>query len=460
MKRIAIIGGGIAGLSAAYFLEKARRAGAPLQWTLFEKSGRLGGVIRTEQRDGFILEAGPDSFLTAKPDALALCRELGIEDQIIPSNDSKRKTYILAKKRLIEIPDGLQFMVPTRVLPIATTPLFSFGTKLRMARELLIRPGSMNGDESVASFVRRHFGQEMVDRIAEPLLAGVYGGNAEHLSMRAVLPMFAAMERDHGSLARASLKAKKKAAASGTQPAPLFSSLKNGLQQMLNALTPTLDPQALRLQQTVTGVARRNGEWQIATTDGSHIFDAVLLGIPATSSAALLAPLDQEISSRMARIQYTSSAAVAVAFDKIDLPPGFGYLVPGTEGKKMMACTFVHNKFSYRAPEGSSLLRCFFSSSRVPDLLKFSDAELEKFALEELREVLGLTAPPRFVRVFRWSQGLPQYETGHLDRVAEIQSRLEALPGLNIIGNSFYGVGIPDCIKSARQAVEKLSQEQ
>jgi len=460
MKRIAIIGGGIAGLSAAYFLEKARRAGAPLQWKLFEKSARLGGVIRTEQQNGFILEAGPDSFLTAKPDALALCRELGIEDQVIPSNDAIRKTYILAKKRLIEIPDGLQFMVPTRVLPIATTPLFSFGTKLRMARELLIRPGAMNGDESVASFVRRHFGQEMVDRIAEPLLAGVYGGNAEHLSMRAVLPNFAAMERDHGSLARASLKAKKKAAAAGTKPPPLFSSLKNGLQQMLDALTPTLDPQALMLKQTVAGVARRNGEWQIATTDGSQSFDAVLIGIPATSAATLLAPLDEEIASRMARIQYTSSAAVAVAYDNIKLPPGFGYLVPGTEGKKMMACTFVHNKFSYRAPEGSALLRCFFSSSRVPDLLKFSDADLEKAALEELREVLGLTATPRFVRVFRWSQGLPQYETGHLDRVAEIQTRLEALPGLIIIGNSFYGVGIPDCIKSARQAVEKLSLAQ
>lgn len=460
MKRIAIIGGGIAGLSAACFLEKVRRAGAPLQWTLFEKSARLGGVIRTEQQDGFVLEAGPDSFLTAKPDALALCRDLGIEDQIIPSNDAKRKTYILAKKRLIEIPDGLQFMVPTRILPIATTPLFSWGTKLRMARELMMRPGSVNGDESVAAFVRRHFGQEMVDRIAEPLLAGVYGGNAEHLSMRAVLPMFAAMERDHGSLARASLKAKKKAAAAGTKPAPLFSSLRNGLQQMLNAITPALDPQALRLQQTVTGLDRRNSQWEITTNDGSHSFDAVLLGIPATSAAALLAPLDQEIASRMARIQYTSSAAVAVAFDKIDLPPGFGYLVPGTEGKKMMACTFVHNKFSYRAPEGSALLRCFFSSSRVPDLLKFSDDDLQAFALAELREVLGLTAAPRFVRVFRWSQGLPQYETGHLDRVAEIQSRLEALPGLNIIGNSFYGVGIPDCIKSARQAVERLTSTQ
>jgi len=460
MKRIAIIGGGIAGLSAAYFLEKARRAGAPLQWTLFEKSKRLGGVIRTEQQDGFVLEAGPDSFLTAKPDALALCRELGIEDQIIPSNDAIRKTYILAKNRLIEIPDGLQFMVPTRILPIAATPLFSWGTKLRMARELLIRPGSMNGDESVATFVRRHFGQEMVDRIAEPLLAGVYGGNAEHLSMRAVLPMFAAMERDHGSLARASLKAKKKAAASGTKPAPLFSSLKNGLQQMLNALMPTLDPQALRLQQTVTGVVRGNDEWNITAGDGSHSFDSILLGIPATSAAALLASVDQEISSRMARIQYTSSAAVAVAFDKVDLPPGFGYLVPGTEGKKMMACTFVHNKFSYRAPKGSALLRCFFSSSRVPDLLKLSDDDLERAALEELREVLGLTAAPRFVRVFRWNQGLPQYETGHLERVAEIHSRLESLPGLNIIGNSFYGVGIPDCIKSGRQAAEKLMQGQ
>lgn len=464
MKRIAIIGGGIAGLSAAYYLEKARKSGTPLEWTLFEKSARLGGVIRTERQDGFVLEAGPDSFLSVKPDATALSRELGLGDAIIQSNDHLRKTYIVVKNRLIAIPDGLHFMIPTRVWPMAMTPLFSLGTKLRMARELFLAPrnGAGNEDESVADFVRRHFGQQMVDRVAEPMLAGVYGGSAEQLSVRAVLPMFATMEREEGSLARATLKLHKKAA--GKAPQPLFTSLRNGLQQIPEALIPGLPAQWLRLQQPVSALQKTSDGWQVASGGGPEEFkaqlkaefDAVLLGIPATSAAGLLAGIDPQIASRMERIQYTSSAAVALAYDRVELPPGFGFLVPGTEGRRMMACTFVHNKFSFRAPEGSALLRCFFSSSRVPDLLKYSDAELEQAALQELKEILGVQTTPRFTRVFRWAQALPQYETGHLDRVAEIQTRLAALSGLNIIGNSFYGVGIPDCVKSARAAVERI----
>src|SRR5882672_6199853 len=228
MKRIAIIGGGIAGLSAAYYLEKARRGGVGLEWTLFEKSDRLGGVIKTERRDGYVLEAGPDSFLTAKPDARLLCQDLGIADQLISSNDFQRKTYILVKGRLVPIPDGLEFMVPTRVWPIATTRLFSFTTKLRMAAELFSSNGAENQDESVADFVRRHFGQQMVDRVAEPLLAGVYGGNANSLSVRAVLPRFVEMEHESGSLVRATLRARKARLKSNAQPQPLFTSLKNG----------------------------------------------------------------------------------------------------------------------------------------------------------------------------------------------------------------------------------------
>src|SRR5258708_7769754 len=227
MKRIAIIGGGIAGLSAAFYLEKARRSGTDLEWALFEKSDRLGGVIQTERRDGYVLEAGPDSFLTAKPDARLLCQDLGIAGQLISSNDFQRKTYILVKGRLVPIPDGLEFMVPTRVWPMAATQLFSFATKVRMAAELFSHTEARKEDESVAGFVRRHFGQEMVDRMADPLLSGVYGGSAEHLSVRAVLPRFVAMEREHGSLVRATLQARKARTQSNSSQ-PLFTSLKNG----------------------------------------------------------------------------------------------------------------------------------------------------------------------------------------------------------------------------------------
>jgi protoporphyrinogen/coproporphyrinogen III oxidase len=460
MKRIAIIGGGIAGLSAAFYLEKARRAGADLQWALFEKSDRLGGVIQTERHDGFVIEAGPDSFLSIKPDAARLCQELGLGDQLIPSNDASRKTYILVKGSLVPIPHGLEFMVPTRIWPMATTPLFSFSTKLRMAAELFSSARKDSGDESVGDFVRRHFGQEMVDRVAEPLLAGVYGGNAERLSIRAVLPRFAEMERQHGSLVRATLKAKaqvRSKAPTGSKPQPLFTSLKNGMQQMVEALTATLPQASIRMGQQNLSLRPVNDDWQIESAGISERFQAVLLAAPAPAAAGLLRQFHPALIEGLARIEYTSTAAVALAYDQAELPPGHGFLVPRSEGRKMMACTFVHKKFSHRAPGDKKLLRCFFSSSRMPDLLTHSDEVLQQFARQELKEILGLTAEPKFARTFRWDRAMAQYETGHLDRVAEMEKIIAAMPGFHIIGNSFHGIGVPDCIKSARLAVEQIT---
>lgn len=462
MKRIAIVGGGIAGLSAAWSLEKARRSGADLEWALFEKSDRLGGVIRTECRDGFVLEAGPDSFLSIKPDGARLCKELGLGDQLISSNDEERKTYILVNGRLVAIPQGLEFMVPTRIWPMATTRLFSFATKLRMAGELFSGRKNDEEDESVGDFVRRHFGQEMVDRVAEPLLAGVYGGSADRLSIRAVLPRFAEMERENGSLVRATLNAKARArksapAGARTQPAPLFTSLKNGMQQLVNALVDALPKSSIRLQQQNVAVRPVNDAWQIAAAGASERFDAVLLAVPAPSAATMLRQAVPLLIDGLSRIAYTSSAAVALAYDDIPLPEGHGFLVPRSENRKMMACTFVHKKFSHRAPEGKKLLRCFFSSSRVPELMQYSAEDLQTIARQELKEVLGLDREPLFVRTFRWERAMAQYETGHLDRVAEMEKILAAMPGLHVIGNSFHGIGVPDCIKSARLAVEQIT---
>jgi oxygen-dependent protoporphyrinogen oxidase len=460
MKRIAIIGGGIAGLSAAFYLEKARQAGAHLQWTLFEKFDRLGGVIQTERRDGFVLEAGPDSFLSAKPEAARLCGELGIGDQLISSNDAERKTYILVGGRLIAIPPGLEFMVPTRVWPMATTPLFSFKTKLSMVRELFSGARKEAADESVADFVRRHFGQEMVERVAEPLLAGVYGGNAAELSVRAVLPRFAEMEREHGSLVRATLKAKRKAAAQGRpggKPQPLFTSLRNGMQQIVEALAAALPQSSIRLRQTELLVRPMNDDWQIETAGIPDRFQEVVLAVPAPAAAEILRQFHPALLDGLKRIQYTSSVAVALAYDEVALPPGHGFLVPRSEGRKVMACTFVHKKFPHRAPEGKKMLRCFFSSSRMPDLLTYSDEALQQIARQELKEILGLTAEPTFARTFRWERAMAQYETGHLDRVAEMEKILADAPGFHLVGNSFYGIGVPDCIKTARQAVERIT---
>jgi oxygen-dependent protoporphyrinogen oxidase len=467
MKRIAIIGGGIAGLSAAYYLERARASGVELEWTLFEKSDRFGGVIQTELRDGFVLEAGPDSFLTVKPEAAQLCRDLGLGDQLISSNDAGRKTYIVVKERLIPIPDGLEFMVPTRIWPMARTRLFSFGTKLRMAREMSASPQGAsrvgNEDESVASFVLRHFGAEMVERVAEPLLAGVYGGDAANLSVRAVLPRFAEMEREHGSLVRATLKAhRQRARAKRKTQAPtqsLFTSLKGGMQQVVDALLATLPAPWRRLQYPVSALRQAGDEWQVESAEAktSERFHNVVVAAPATAAAELLRGIRPELAENLDKITYTSSCAVALAYDHLDLPPGFGFLVPRSEGHKMLACTFVHRKFPHRAPEGSALLRCFFSSSRLRGWQGYSESALLDLAQRELTDIMGLRAMPRFARVFRWACGLPQYTIGHLERVAEMEKSLSGLPGLHIIGNSFYGIGVPDCVRSGMRAAATIA---
>jgi protoporphyrinogen/coproporphyrinogen III oxidase len=471
MKRVAIIGGGIAGLSAAFYLEKARRSGTPLAWNLFEKSDRLGGVIKTEHREDYVLEAGPDSFRTAKPDAAQLCRDLGIDGQLISSNDSERKTYILVRGRLVPIPDGLQFMVPTRLWPMVATPLFSWSTKFRMATELLARSSIQPQDESVAEFVCRHFGEEMVERVAEPLLAGVYGGDAANLSVRAVLPRFVEMEREHGSLVKAALRAREPHPARSAlenregevgataQPQPLFTSLKNGMQQMVDALVAQLPANSVRLRQRDLSLRRSGDDWLIESAGSGERYDAVLLAVPAPAAAALLRSEHEDLAGLLEKIQYTSSVAVALAYDRAHLPPGHGLLVPRAEKRQLLACTFVHKKFMHRAPEGSALLRCFISSARVPGLLNYTDNAIEEIVLREVKEILGLSAKPAFTRVFRWECALPQYETGHLERVAAMETLLAAIPGAHIIGNSFHGIGIPDCIRSARLAVERITSD-
>ncbi|HKW75262.1 MAG TPA: protoporphyrinogen oxidase [Terriglobales bacterium] len=455
MRRVAIVGGGSAGLSAAFYLERARRNGAQIEWTLFEKSDRLGGVIKTEIHDGFVLEAGPDSFLTAKAEGAQFCRDLGIADQLIYSNDASRKTYVLVQGKLVEIPPGLEFMVPTRIWSIATSPLFSFRTKLRMAGEWFTAARSSDQDESVGEFVRRHFGREMMERVAEPLLAGVYGGNADEMSVRAVLPLFAEMERTNGSLVRATLRSRKRREQDSASQ-PLFTSLKGGMQQMVDAAAASLPAERIRLRQPVIAVQPCNDDWQITAGGQTEKFQAVLLALPAASAAVLLRQFHPALMGGLRQIRYSSSAAVALGYQSASLPAGHGFLVPRTEGKKMMACTFVHRKFPYRVPDGAALLRCFFSSSRARDLLSHTDDELLQIACSELKDILGLAGEPCIQRMFRWEAALPQYSVGHLERVAEMERVLAEIPGVQVIGNSFHGVGIPDCIRSGREAAEKI----
>ena len=461
MKRIAIVGGGISGLASAYALEEARRAGASVDYVLYESSPRLGGVLRTEHINGCVVEAGPDSFITEKPWAADLCRSLGIGDQLIGSNDADRKTYILTRGRLVEMPDGLMFMVPTKILPTGLSPLFSWKTKLRMAQELLHPPRGVDRDESVAEFVERHYGGEMVDRLADPLLSGVYGGEAANLSVRAVLPRFAEMERTHGSLGKAMLAARRKMS-SARKPAPaLFTSLKNGMQSLAQTIVSRLRPDALLTSTPVLAVQqqREAGGWIVSAGLKSDQFDAVVVALPGPAAANVLHITNAELSRELGAIQYSSSITVALGYDdqvRRSLPPGFGFLVPRSEGKRLLAATFVHNKFPHRAPPDRALLRCFFAGSNAESVWPYSDDQIIGIVRNELQNILGLRAEPLFARVYKWKSAMAQYGVGHLERLERIQQLRQQLPGLALAGNAYRGIGVPDCVRSGRDAAIAL----
>lgn len=456
MKRIAIIGGGIAGLSAAFTLEKQRRKDPQsVEYSIYESNPVFGGVLRTEQVDGCQIEAGPDSFLTEKPWASDLCRELGLGDQLVGSNDSERKTYILVNHKLVEIPDGLMFMVPTKVVPTVLSPLFGMGTKIRMAREWFHPPHKAESDETVSAFVERHYGSEMVDRLVDPLLSGVYGGHAHQLSIRAVMPRFAEMEAKHGSLGRAMLAARRQMGKSKAAPRPLFTSLTGGMQGMVDALVASLSPASLAPSQRVSMVSPHGGTWNITAEQGERDFDCVILAVPAHVSAALLRETNTQLAGELEAINYTSSITINLGYaQKVreSLPAGFGYLVPRSQNRRMLACTFVHTKFPHRAPANRALLRCFMAAAKNEELLSEPDDRIVKVVRQELRDILALNAEPLFSRVYRWDRAMAQYGVGHLERLERIERFRNNTPGLFLAGNAYRGIGVPDCIRSGNEA--------
>ena len=462
MTRIAIIGGGISGLSAAFAIEEQRRAGADVEYMLYESSPRLGGVLRTEHIDGCLVEAGPDSFVTEKPWATDLCRALGIGDQLIGSNDADRKTYILVRGRLVVMPDGLMFMIPTKILSTGLSPLFSWKTKMRMTQELFHPPRAVNHDESVAAFVERHYGSEMVDRLADPLLSGVYGGEAANLSVRAVLPRFAEMERTYGSLSRAMLAARKNISEGPRKPAPpLFTSLKDGMQHMAETVVSRLSPSSLLTNARVQAIQFQGGGWVVSAGMQSDYFDGVIVALPAPAAAQVLRIASPDLSAELADIQYTSSITVGVAYDREvreALPTGFGFLVPRSEGKQLLATTFVHNKFPHRAPEDRALLRCAFGGRKAESVWPLSDEQIVGVVRDDLQQILGLKAEPLFARVYRWKSAMAQPGVGHLERLERIERLRKRLLGVALAGNAYRGIGVPDCVRSGREAAAEVTR--
>jgi oxygen-dependent protoporphyrinogen oxidase len=478
--RTAIIGGGIAGLAAAYELEKARAAGAPVEYTLFEARERLGGSLASETVNGAVLELGPDSFLTEKPAAAELCRELGLGAELLPSNDEARKTYIVVRNRLVPLPDGLMFLVPTKLIPTALTRLFSLKTKVRMALELLHPPRPTGlPDEAVATLVERHFGSEAVDRLADPLLSGIFGGDSAQLSARTVLPRLVEMEIEYGSLTRGMLAAHRKMRAraaaqksgsglaqSKARPAPrgIFTALRGGMQQLIDALQARLDPASIRLSTPVSALRMVADGWTVEANGSRELYDAVVIASPAWAAGELLGQVDSELGEELSGIPYSSSITVNLVYDEAAigrLPDGFGFLVPVKEGRAMLACTFVHRKFLGRTPPAKAVFRAFLGGMNNEAMLAETDAVLVATVRRELNDILGNKAfpagvEPEHTQVSRWRRAMAQYAVGHQDRIKRIGARVAALPGLRLAGNAYDGIGIPDCIRLGRQAAKDL----
>lgn len=467
LRRIAVVGGGITGLTAAYTLAQARQGGAPIEEFLVEASPRLGGVIRTENVEGFVAEGGPDSFISEKPEAAELCRELGLGDSLIGSNDSQRKTYILHRGKLRPLPDGLMLLVPTRVWPMVTSSLLPIGGKVELAAEWFSRPKKVQEDESVASFVRRHFGNAMLENIVEPLLAGVYGGDSGALSMASVLPRFVEMERVYGSLVRAALEAKqtrkKNSKGAKRKPQSLFMTLKEGLGGLTKALESRLNPASLHLGRRVLRIEKTGSDWRspfriCCEGEVNYEADAVVLALPAHECAKFVPALSPALAESLGAIPYSTAATVTLGFNAgavKSLPPGFGFLVPKKEGRKLVACTFVHEKFPYRVPEGKAMLRCFLGGTRDPEVLNHSDEEILKSAWRDLCTILTLHDEPLFWRISRWPSAMAQYTVGHQKRVERILSQAEKFRYLFPAGNAYSGIGLSDCIRTGREAAKR-----
>jgi oxygen-dependent protoporphyrinogen oxidase len=471
--RVAVIGGGVSGLAAAHRLgELCRDANRPLELTLFEAAARVGGVIETHRVEGYLVEAGSDSLITNKPWGVDLCRRLGLEDRLIPTDSTYRRTLVLRNGKPMAVPEGFMLLAPAKVWPVLKSPIFSPWGKLRMGLEYFVPRRDQEGDESVASFVRRRFGHEALERLVQPLVGGIYTSDPEMLSLQATMPRFLDMERDSRSLIRASRKQAQQLQSeqqgSGARYG-LFATLADGLCELTGRLKSRIaEWGTIRLNAAVSAIqpvrprdagVSRDG-WEIRLEDGSTAkFDALVLALPAYRAGDLMVEFAQSLAGLLSGIDYASSAVVVVGHRLTNVRhplDAFGLVIPAIENRKVLAVSFSSRKFPGRAPDGRVLLRTFLGGAMQSELLDRSDDEFAALVRDELKELLGVTGTADFTIIRRYHRAMPQYHVGHLERVRQIEDGIAKFPGLELAGNAYRGVGIPDCIHSGEQAAGRV----
>ncbi len=464
--RVVIVGAGLSGLTAAHrIVARARMLRRPTEVVVLEAKDRIGGAIWTDHRDGFTLEGGADSFITNKPWGMDLCRELGLSDQLMGTDEQHRRSFVVRDGRLLPVPEGFVLMAPNRLGPILTTPTISIRGKLRMLMDLVIPRGAPDTDESLASFVRRRLGREALERLVQPLVGGIYTADPAELSLKATLPQFQQMERDHRSLILAGMRQARTSGstdrhASGARYG-LFVTLADGMATLPQTLANGLPPDCLRLSTPVRKICKPelgSALWRVEPLDGPPLeASSVIVSTEAYSAARLLDGVDSELALHLRAIPYASSAVVNIAYrrDQIAHPlDGFGVVVPKIEGRSILAVSFTSIKFPSRAPVGTVLMRVFIGGATQPELFELDDASILGIVHYELGELLGARGAPLLEVVGRHPRAMPQYTLGHLDRVAAVRRRQARHPRLILCGNAFDGVGVPDCIRAAIAAAD------
>jgi len=463
--RLVVVGAGISGLAVAHrAVERAREQGRPLELTVLEGADRVGGTIQTEQRDGFLVECGPDSFLSEKPWALALCQRIGLEERLIRTDDRLRRTFVVWDGRLHPLPEGFQLLAPTRLAPLLASRLFSWPGKLRMACDLVLPRGG-DPDESLGAFVRRRLGREALERVAQPLVAGIYTADPDELSLAATMPRFLEMERRERSVILALWRAARRApgqhaGASGARWS-LFVTFARGMEELVQALVARLPAGAVRLKERVVGVARDDGgRWRVATAGGAaYEADALVLAPEAHQAARMLRYVDPGLAHLLEGIPHASSATVSLAYRRAEVGhplDGFGFVVPHVARRPIIACTFSSVKYAGRAPADHVLLRVFLGGALNEAVLEGDDATLVATAREQIGPLLGITAAPALARVTRHLHAMPQYHVGHEARATAIEQAVARHPGLELAGGAYRGVGIADCVRSGEGAAERV----